>query len=155
MAASGERNRSQRKLKPETSSTGDNEDFISYLPDEILHHIISFNPTKLAAKTSVLSRRWRHVWCETPCLSFLGVEAKVPGINQTIVSYRALKLTSFRLDIVYPVSARQIKFAMSRSKAAPGPGPGPGPETGTEAGTGNIKLKICRYGYGIETATIL
>ncbi|KAF3578242.1 hypothetical protein DY000_02030422 [Brassica cretica] len=152
MAASGERNRSQRKLKPETSSTGDNEDFISYLPDEILHHIISFNPTKLAAKTSVLSRRrWRHVWCETPCLSFLGVEAKVPGINQTIVSYRALKLTSFRLDIAYPVSARQIKFAMSRSKAAPGPGP----ETGTGAGTGNIKLKICRYGYGIETATIL
>ncbi|KAG2288805.1 hypothetical protein Bca4012_030284 [Brassica carinata] len=89
------------------------------------------------------------------CLSFLGVEAKVPGINQTMVSYRALKLTSFRLDIAYPVSARQIKFAMSRSKAAPGPGPGPGPETGMGAGTRNIKLKICRYGYGIETTTIL
>ncbi|KAH0883734.1 LOW QUALITY PROTEIN: hypothetical protein HID58_059830 [Brassica napus] len=103
----GERNRSQRKLKPETSSTGDNEDFISYLPDEILHHIISFNPTKLAAKTSVLSRRWRHVWCETP-LSLLSWRGS-KGINQTMVSYRALKLTSFRLDIAYPVSARQIK----------------------------------------------
>ncbi|KAJ4891161.1 putative F-box/LRR-repeat protein [Raphanus sativus] len=118
MADSGERNRSQRKLKQETSSTGDSGDFISSMPDEILHHIISFNPTKLAVKTSVLSKRWRHVWCETPCLSF-GVEATVRGINQTLISYRALKLLSFFLANAYYVTSREInswiEFAMSRS----------------------------------------
>ncbi|WZZ04742.1 hypothetical protein YC2023_090663 [Brassica napus] len=115
MADSGERNRSQRKLKPETSSTGDSRDFISSMPDEILHHIISFNTTKLAVKTSVLSRRWRHVWCETSCLSFRGLESTARGINQTLISYRSLKLTSFRLDnAYYATAAREINPCFSR-----------------------------------------
>ncbi|CAN7051232.1 unnamed protein product [Brassica rapa subsp. trilocularis] len=113
MADSGERNRSQRKLKLETSSTGDSGDFISSMPDEILHHIISFNTTKLAVKTSVLSRRWRHVWCETSCLSFRGLESTARGINQTLISYRSLKLTSFRLDnAYYATAAREINPSM-------------------------------------------
>lgn len=115
MADSGERNRSQRKLKLETSSTGDSGDFISSMPDEILHHIISFNTTKLAVKTSVLSRRWRHVWCETSCLSFRGLESTARGINQTLISYRSLKLTSFRLDnAYYATAAREINPCFSR-----------------------------------------
>ncbi|CAG7861564.1 unnamed protein product [Brassica rapa] len=45
-------------------------DLISSLPDKMLHHILSFVPTKVAITTSVLSKRWRHVWCKTPYLSF-------------------------------------------------------------------------------------
>ncbi|KAJ6776309.1 F-BOX/RNI SUPERFAMILY PROTEIN-RELATED [Salix koriyanagi] len=41
-----------------------NEDIFERLPDEILHCILSLLPTKYAACTSVLSRRWRdeHRW---------------------------------------------------------------------------------------------
>ncbi|KAG2288804.1 hypothetical protein Bca4012_030285 [Brassica carinata] len=106
-------------LKGETSSIEESGDFISSMPDEILHHIFSFIPTILAVQTSILSRRWRHVWCETPCLSFHGVETTARVITQTLKSYRALKITSFRLANAYYVTSGEInswiKLAMSRS----------------------------------------
>ncbi|KAL9809091.1 putative F-box/LRR-repeat protein [Arabidopsis thaliana] len=69
-------------------------DFINYMPDDILHHILSFIPTDLAMRTSVLSRRWRHVWCETPCLD---ITLKHGAMNQTLTSYTAPIITSFKL----------------------------------------------------------
>ncbi|PWA72429.1 F-box/RNI-like superfamily protein [Artemisia annua] len=41
---------------------GDRFDYISQLPDCILHHILSFIPSKDVLKTSVLSKRWNNVW---------------------------------------------------------------------------------------------
>ncbi|XP_010931865.2 F-box/LRR-repeat protein 25-like [Elaeis guineensis] len=37
-------------------------DRISQLPDTILHHILSYLPTQLVVKTSILSERWRYLW---------------------------------------------------------------------------------------------
>ncbi|XP_071674916.1 F-box protein At5g03100 [Lolium perenne] len=37
-------------------------DRIGALPDEILHHLLSFLPAEEAVRTCVLARRWRHVW---------------------------------------------------------------------------------------------
>nr|CAB3490140.1 unnamed protein product [Digitaria exilis] len=43
------------------------EDFISSLPDEILRSILlRLGSVRAAASTSVLSRRWRHVWAHLP-----------------------------------------------------------------------------------------
>ncbi|KAI8011784.1 F-box/LRR-repeat protein [Camellia lanceoleosa] len=38
------------------------KDRISTLPDEILSHILCFMPTKYAARTSLLSTRWKSIW---------------------------------------------------------------------------------------------
>ncbi|KAK6929305.1 F-box domain [Dillenia turbinata] len=38
------------------------DDLISNLPEEILCHIVSLVPLRLAAQTSLLSTRWRNVW---------------------------------------------------------------------------------------------
>ncbi|XP_020263234.1 F-box/LRR-repeat protein At4g14103-like [Asparagus officinalis] len=46
------------------------EDRISSLPDEILHHIFNFLLAASTVKTSFLSRRWRHVWSSSPNLHF-------------------------------------------------------------------------------------
>ncbi|AES69185.2 F-box/RNI/FBD-like domain protein [Medicago truncatula] len=47
-----------------------NADIISDLPDSILCHILSFLPTKLAATTSVLSKRWKSVWISVLAINF-------------------------------------------------------------------------------------
>ncbi|AEE77441.1 F-box/RNI-like superfamily protein [Arabidopsis thaliana] len=95
----------------------DGADFINYMPDDILHHILSFIPTDLAMRTSVLSRRWRHVWCETPCLD---IKLKHGETNQTLTSYTAPIITSFKLvmdlnDNTVPQVDSWIEFALSRN----------------------------------------
>jgi hypothetical protein len=46
------------------------EDRISSLPDPIISHILSFVPTKTAATTSILSKRWNPLWLSVLVLHF-------------------------------------------------------------------------------------
>ncbi|CAL5335751.1 unnamed protein product [Camellia sinensis] len=46
------------------------EDQISNLPDCILHHILSFLPTKDVVATCLLSTRWKYLWSSVPILDF-------------------------------------------------------------------------------------
>nr|TKW29344.1 hypothetical protein SEVIR_3G389650v2 [Setaria viridis] len=57
------------------------EDLISGLPDEVLHAIlVRLRSARAAARTSVLSRRWRRVWPHMPELLLdRGTEAAPPA----------------------------------------------------------------------------
>ncbi|KAL6896789.1 hypothetical protein ACP4OV_007361 [Aristida adscensionis] len=55
-------------------------DRISALPDELLQAILALLPcTTAAARTGVLSRRWRLVWARVPALSFQVDSSRAPG----------------------------------------------------------------------------
>ncbi|CAH8379710.1 unnamed protein product [Eruca vesicaria subsp. sativa] len=112
------RNRSPRKVERPIEII-DGADYINSMPDEILRHILFFIPIDLAMRTSVLSRRWRHVWCEMPCLAINGSILKAGEINQTLASYTAPKITSFNLRVSLKTSPPQIdslvEFAISRN----------------------------------------
>jgi len=46
------------------------EDRINTLPISILHHILSFLPTKTSVRTSLVCRRWRNLWTNLQTFNF-------------------------------------------------------------------------------------
>ncbi|CAL5083403.1 unnamed protein product [Urochloa decumbens] len=69
---------------------GGGADRISSLPDDLLHGILlGLGCTKAAARTSVLSRRWRGVWARLPEFYLWGLRPVFPASCVTIVD-RAL-----------------------------------------------------------------
>ncbi|KAL0770104.1 hypothetical protein Bca101_035254 [Brassica carinata] len=106
----------------EAGDSSDGVDSISFLPDVILQSILSSLPTEIAIKTSILSKRWRHVWSDTPCLSFDWIRPHGPKgdiINKILGRYKARKMISFKLNANLqddiPYIDRWIEFAMSRN----------------------------------------
>nr|CAB3454573.1 unnamed protein product [Digitaria exilis] len=94
-------------------------DHISGLPDHLLHRILLGLPggASSAARTSVLSRRWRRVWSTLPALLFrytFGNEEPPPSssssppadrVEAALAAYSAP--TVRRLDIAMPYGSRR------------------------------------------------
>ncbi|XP_045822424.1 F-box/FBD/LRR-repeat protein At5g56420-like [Trifolium pratense] len=73
-------------------------DRISELPDPILCHILSFLPTKFAATTSILSKRWKPVWLSVQTLNFDNKTFK--GLDSLL---HIMHSTIFLRDITLPI----------------------------------------------------
>ncbi|CAH8321895.1 unnamed protein product [Eruca vesicaria subsp. sativa] len=111
-------NPSHRKIKRARNPI-DGVDVISSLPDAILQHIFSLIPTKYAIRTSVLSKRWRHVWSETPSLNLDCYRYDPDSVIETLARYYSSpKITTFDLSISTSKANnidRLIDFAVSRN----------------------------------------
>ncbi|EFH70941.1 hypothetical protein ARALYDRAFT_337885 [Arabidopsis lyrata subsp. lyrata] len=109
----------RRRLRRRLHEKKRAKDLISSLPDEILQHILSFSPTKFAIRTSLLSKRWRYIWCDTPSLSFSNCRQRPASIDKTQMCYKAPKMKYFRLKNNLKNNNYYIKkwitFAMSRN----------------------------------------
>ncbi|KAJ4914006.1 putative F-box/LRR-repeat protein [Raphanus sativus] len=118
-----ERATASRRVRSRRSHGGDRRlkvkgETISGLPDVILQHILTYIPTKYAIRTSLLSKRWRNVWCDTPSLSFNSSELNNAWINQTPAFYTAPKMMHFHLESDkkddIPHIDKWLEFVMSR-----------------------------------------
>jgi hypothetical protein len=90
---------------PSSKSTRaiDARDRISGLPDELLHHAMSFFPARDVVLTCVLSTRWRHLWASVRCLSvdtgdFIDQKRFVKFVTSLLLSRGCGPLDYFRLD---------------------------------------------------------
>ncbi|XP_019100907.1 PREDICTED: putative F-box/LRR-repeat protein At3g18150 [Camelina sativa] len=109
----------RRRLRRRLIENKRAKDVISSLPDDILLHILSFTPTKFAIRTSLLSKRWRYIWCDTPSLYFDNCTQRPASIIETQMHYRAPKVNHFRLKTNLQNKVNFIKswvkYAMSPS----------------------------------------
>uniref|UniRef100_I1QGE0 F-box domain-containing protein n=1 Tax=Oryza glaberrima TaxID=4538 RepID=I1QGE0_ORYGL len=62
----------------EEDAVASGEDRLSEMPDMVLHHVMSFLKAWEAARTCVLSRRWRHLWASAPCVDILLTSDRQP-----------------------------------------------------------------------------
>ncbi|XP_059436032.1 F-box/LRR-repeat protein At4g14103-like [Corylus avellana] len=60
----------KQKLNEEDEDINGNSQCLADLPEEVLRHILSLLPTRDAARTSVLSKRWEYLWATIPNLDF-------------------------------------------------------------------------------------
>ncbi|KAF9609983.1 hypothetical protein IFM89_019547 [Coptis chinensis] len=62
-------------------------DRISRLPEEVLHHILSFLDMSQIIQTSLLSKRWRYIWVSLPYLNFNDLAWKSSGESKCFIDF--------------------------------------------------------------------
>ncbi|XP_057459052.1 F-box/FBD/LRR-repeat protein At5g56420-like isoform X1 [Lotus japonicus] len=90
--------------KKEEENTGD-VDRINSLPDSVLCHILSFLPTRTSVTTSLVCRRWRHLWEDVQVLNLC--DGLVPFnsfaifVNSVFTLRKCLNIRKFCLTCAY------------------------------------------------------
>ncbi|TVU51654.1 hypothetical protein EJB05_03094, partial [Eragrostis curvula] len=100
------------------------KDHISELPDDLLHNIlVHLSSTAAAARTSLLSHRWRYVWAympeivfhrdsTTPALSLDSIDAALQACSAPTIRRLEIRLCQDKLDVHHV--AQWLRFASQR-----------------------------------------
>jgi hypothetical protein len=75
------------------------DDPLSALPDGVLHIILSFLPTRQLVQTSVLSRRWKDLWCSAPCINIDEREFDI-GSGRNVQTKKWSKFENFSTNLL-------------------------------------------------------
>uniref|UniRef100_A0A0E0AL69 F-box domain-containing protein n=1 Tax=Oryza glumipatula TaxID=40148 RepID=A0A0E0AL69_9ORYZ len=88
---------------------GEGVDRISHLPEELIQNILVRLPSvDAAARTSVLSRRWRRVWTRLSSLSFQCDFEKPGAIDAALAAYSAPALNRLALSAAHALEAATV-----------------------------------------------
>nr|CAB3477508.1 unnamed protein product [Digitaria exilis] len=79
------------------SPDGEGEDGVDRLPVAILRNVVSRLPTKDAARTAVLSSRWRHIWTSIPLVLDDGAGGLAPAAAAAALASHPGPVLSARL----------------------------------------------------------
>ncbi|KAJ1382715.1 Leucine-rich repeat domain superfamily [Sesbania bispinosa] len=94
--------RSAKRKKIAQIVENDAKDWISDLPDAVLHHILFLLPIKCVAQMSVLSKRWKSLWTTFPDLDFT-------TLNPFALSSKNLKFSNLE-KFKHPLASTQMDF---------------------------------------------
>ncbi|CAM0877063.1 unnamed protein product [Alopecurus aequalis] len=75
------------------------------LPDEMVNHVLSYLPSREAVKSSLLSRRWRHLWRSTPAIRVTGKGNDFRLFVSSLMCHRdatPLRLFEINADLLIP-----------------------------------------------------
>lgn len=116
------------KKKLRIGSQVEGEDRLSSLSDDVIHLILSFLGIRLAVQTSVLSKRWKHIWTTLPFITFDGYDQLLPFTHSGIIKFmnhvlsnrnHQLNIYSFKFFALYPVPRslmeNVIEYSISHS----------------------------------------
>lgn len=93
------------KIPKETHKNHEEKyDPLTSLQEPLLHHILSCLAMKDVVRTSVLPKRWRHIWLYVPCLKFsplkLSRSKEVAFINQSLLFHKGPAIQKFSLTFL-------------------------------------------------------
>ncbi|KAL7000306.1 hypothetical protein U1Q18_001454 [Sarracenia purpurea var. burkii] len=103
----------QKRKKHSQILEDDKHDFLTQLPEPLLHHILSYLTMKDMIRTSVLSKRWRHVWFavfsyyKLPGFLFSSTSLTVLGLIRCLIGFPI----NFKLDSLKILSLEQVHFS--------------------------------------------
>lgn len=86
-------------------------DRLSELPDSLIFDIFWLLPMRDVVGTTFLSKRWKNLWKEAPCLNFEDAETAEKFINWVLMAWRGTKVEKLKIDFGIDAGMRSYLYS--------------------------------------------